>query len=257
MKLLLSPTGDEWILFALIFLALGCFVAAAELIRKKMQWSPEVTRKSVHIAVGVLIYFAPQLFTSGIPAMLLAITFTLSNLIAIRMGLLKGMHGTNRRSYGTVYYPLSFLILVILLWNTYSAIISIAIMILAELKVQAAEILTQTSESARDAMMAQGMIVDIEADEGTLEELLANSDAAEGALEANQVNNQLVGLQTNQMMRLQVINAASARLQASQYDEQVQKKLMTEAEADRFSTRKSKDNPLQGGGEGQGFVDFK
>ena len=131
MKLLLSPTGDEWILFALIFLALGCFVAAAELIRKKMQWSPEVTRKSVHIAVGVLIYFAPQLFTSGIPAMLLAITFTLSNLIAIRMGLLKGMHGTNRRSYGTVYYPLSFLILVILLWNTYSAIISIAIMILA------------------------------------------------------------------------------------------------------------------------------
>lgn len=128
---------------------------------------------------------------------------------------------------------------------------------LAELKVQAAEILTQTSESARDAMMAQGMIVDIEADEGTLEELLANSDAAEGALEANQVNNQLVGLQTNQMMRLQVINAASARLQASQYDEQVQKKLMTEAEADRFSTRKSKDNPLQGGGEGQGFVDFK
>jgi uncharacterized protein (TIGR00297 family) len=131
MKLLLPPTGEEWILFTLIFLALGCFVVAAELIRKKMQWSPEVTRKSVHIAVGVLIYFAPQLFTSGIPAMLLAIIFSLSNLIAIKMGLLKGMHGTNRRSYGTVYYPLSFLILVILLWNSYSAIISIAILILA------------------------------------------------------------------------------------------------------------------------------
>jgi P-type conjugative transfer protein TrbJ len=128
---------------------------------------------------------------------------------------------------------------------------------LAELKGQAAEILTQTSEAARDAMMAQGLIVDIETDEVTLEELLANSDTAEGALEASQVNNQLVALQTNQMMRLQVINAASARLQASQYDEQVQKKLMTEAESDRFNERKNKDNPLQGGGNGPGFVDFK
>ncbi|MCX6137705.1 MAG: DUF92 domain-containing protein [Ignavibacteriales bacterium] len=131
MKLILPPTGDEWLLFALIFLALGCFVGAAELIRKKMHWSAEVTRKTVHIAVGVLIYFAPQLFTSGIPAILLALVFSIVNMLAISLGLLKGMHGTNRRSYGTVYYPFSFFILVMLFWNTHAAIISIAILILA------------------------------------------------------------------------------------------------------------------------------
>ena len=40
------------------------------------------------------------------------------------------MHGTNRHSYGTVYYPLSFLILVLLCWETVPQFISISILVL-------------------------------------------------------------------------------------------------------------------------------
>jgi uncharacterized protein (TIGR00297 family) len=96
-----------------------------------LRWSPEVTRKLVHISTGVLIFFAPQLFNSGIPAILLAVIFIVVNFSAVWFGFLKGMHGTNRRSYGTVYYPLSFLILVVLCWNSFPQIISISILVLA------------------------------------------------------------------------------------------------------------------------------
>ena len=125
MHLLSAPTNSEWIYFISILFGLGTFVVAAELIRKALHWSPEVTRKLVHIATGVLIYFAPEVFHSGIPAILLASVFIIVNYAAIRFGLLKGMHGTNRRSYGTVFYPLSFLILVLLFWESMPQIISI------------------------------------------------------------------------------------------------------------------------------------
>lgn len=131
MHLFSPPDSSEWIKFLIVFFGLGTFVIVAELIRKALRWSPEVTRKLVHIATGVLICFAPRLFQSGIPAILLAIIFIVINFAAIRLGLLKGMHGTNRRSYGTVYYPLSFLILVLLCWDSFPQIISISILVLA------------------------------------------------------------------------------------------------------------------------------
>ena len=131
MHLFSPPDTSEWIKFLLVLFGLGTFVVVAELIRKALRWSPEVTRKLVHIATGILICFAPQLFQSGIPAILLAIIFIVVNYAAIRLGLLKGMHGTNRRSYGTVYYPLSFLILVLLFWDSFPQIITISILVLA------------------------------------------------------------------------------------------------------------------------------
>ncbi len=130
MHLLSPPTHSEWIYFGLLVFGLTTFIVVAELVRKALRWSPEVLRKLVHISTGVLIFFAPTIFNSGIPAILLAVIFITVNFTAIELGLLKGMHGTNRRSYGTVYYPLSFLILVLLCWDTIPQIISISILVL-------------------------------------------------------------------------------------------------------------------------------
>ena len=131
MNLFAAPTQIEWILFLSIFTALGFFIGLAELLRHAFNGSPEITRKLVHILTGVLIFFSPELFLSGVPALLLAVSFIVINFAAIQMGLLQGMHGTHRHSYGTVYYPLSFLILVLIFWDSESYIISISILILA------------------------------------------------------------------------------------------------------------------------------
>jgi uncharacterized protein (TIGR00297 family) len=131
MRLFLPPTSTEWITFGLIFCGLGLFIAVAEVLRSRFNGSPEITRKLVHIATGVLICFTPQLFVSGIPPMLLASAFMIINFTAVRMGLLKGIHGTNRVSFGTVYYPFSFFILILLSWEKAPAYLSISMLILA------------------------------------------------------------------------------------------------------------------------------
>jgi uncharacterized protein (TIGR00297 family) len=129
--LFLTPSFEEWYRFGLIFAALFAFVGAAEYIRKKGHVSAEVNRKLVHISVGVLIFFTPSLFESGIPPMALAIIFIIVNFVAIQLGLFQGMHDTGRKTYGTVLYPLSFLILILLCWNLDAKIISISMLTLA------------------------------------------------------------------------------------------------------------------------------
>lgn len=130
-ELLVPPTRDEWILLLVIGAGLSSFVAISEIIRKHFHRSAEVTRKLVHVSVGILIFFAPKLFQSAVIPLSLALCGAIVMMIAVRGGLLVGMHGTSRVSYGTVYYPLSFFFLIILFWNTYPEIISLSMLSLA------------------------------------------------------------------------------------------------------------------------------
>jgi uncharacterized protein (TIGR00297 family) len=131
MKLFLPPTSAEWAAFFAIFCGLGVFILAAEFLRSRFSGSPEITRKLVHIATGMLICFTPRFFVSGVPPMLLAASFMVINYAAIRAGILKGIHGTNRASFGTVYYPFSFFVLVLLSWDSAPYFLSISMLILA------------------------------------------------------------------------------------------------------------------------------
>ncbi|HLA69137.1 MAG TPA: DUF92 domain-containing protein [Bacteroidota bacterium] len=126
-----APTATEWYSFGFVLAGLASFIGAGELVRHVFRWPPEFTRKLVHISVGILIFFAPGIFTSAVPAMLLSVVFIIVNLLAIRFGFLKGMHDTNRPSYGTVYYPLAFLILVIVFWHRAPMILSLSILVMA------------------------------------------------------------------------------------------------------------------------------
>jgi uncharacterized protein (TIGR00297 family) len=125
-ELLTLPSPVEWV--RLIFVSGGLIlcVVGGELIRKHFHWSPEVTRKFVHISVGILIFFAPQLFETALIPLVLASLAVISMIIAVRKGMLVGMHGTSRFSYGTIFYPLSFFLLIILFWNRHPEIISLS-----------------------------------------------------------------------------------------------------------------------------------
>jgi uncharacterized protein (TIGR00297 family) len=131
LELLTLPTPMEWVRLVLVFAGLISCVAAGELIRKYFHWPPEVTRKFVHISVGILIFFAPMLFQSALIPLLLALVAILSMIVAVETGLLVGIHGTSRISYGTIFYPLSFFILIVFFWNRHPAIISLSMLGLA------------------------------------------------------------------------------------------------------------------------------
>ncbi|MBN2357060.1 DUF92 domain-containing protein [candidate division KSB1 bacterium] len=119
---------NNLILF-LFFIVL--LIGTAEILRRWMGGSQEFSRKFVHMATGILVALTPFFFISKWPMVILGLLFAIVDYVAIKMGWLKGMHHGRRRSYGTVFYPVSFVILVLLLWDQYRLILVCAMLIMA------------------------------------------------------------------------------------------------------------------------------
>lgn len=89
----------------------------AELTRRRFYLSSEFTRKFIHLAVGVFIFFAPQIFERKTPILVLSALFIIVDMLAYRRRWIAAVHGTARNSFGTVFYPLSLFLLTFLLWD--------------------------------------------------------------------------------------------------------------------------------------------
>ncbi len=121
----------DWFRTGLLFSVLLLIIILAELIRKHLAVSAEATRKSVHIITGWLIALTPLLLTSAMPLLIISGSFVVVNLIAIRKHWLPGINSSPQISYGTVFYPASFFILILLLWHNYKSVLITAMLILA------------------------------------------------------------------------------------------------------------------------------
>ncbi|MDA0987129.1 MAG: DUF92 domain-containing protein [Bacteroidetes bacterium] len=131
MKLFAEPTSFEWFIFFGLLFGILILLLVAEKLRKVYINSPEITRKLVHIGVGLIIFYSPKIFTSGIPPILLCAIFIVINTYALLKGKLKGIHGTQRFTFGTVYYPIAVIILLYSFWDNSPFIISTSILVLA------------------------------------------------------------------------------------------------------------------------------
>ena len=129
-ELFLAPTTKEWVRFFEILAGIALTMGVGEAIRHVFHWPPEFTRKLVHISVAVLVFFAPSLFNTAVPALILGVAFTLFAYVSIKLGLLKSLHSVARGAYGTVYYPLAFTALVLLFWNSHAEIVSLSMLAL-------------------------------------------------------------------------------------------------------------------------------
>ncbi|CUU09983.1 TIGR00297 family protein [Candidatus Kryptobacter tengchongensis] len=121
----------DWINAILLVLGIFGVIGVSEVLRKIFKFDPEVTRKVVHITVGVAVFPAPVIFKSIVPVVVIALFFIVVNFLSLRFKVFKGMDSIERQTYGTVYYPLAFLILVLVFWGRNPAIISISMLILA------------------------------------------------------------------------------------------------------------------------------
>ncbi|MCF7824705.1 MAG: DUF92 domain-containing protein [Candidatus Marinimicrobia bacterium] len=122
---------NEWIAFLCFFVIILSFIGMAEIARKVFALSPELSRKFVHVMVGVLVSFAPFFLKTSLPVILLGLIFAILNYVALKNDSLKGMHTTERVSYGTVYFPIAFLLLVLMFWERNIVIFIVAMLILA------------------------------------------------------------------------------------------------------------------------------
>ncbi len=122
---------SDWGLFLIFLAGITVFLGIATLLLKKLDVHPHVTRRLVHIFVGCLTCAAPFFIESKTPVLIIALLFAILNFIAIKLNLLKSIHETSRVSYGTVYFPIAFFILVCWFWDKDPAILLTAMLIMS------------------------------------------------------------------------------------------------------------------------------
>ena len=112
-----QPFNSEWWTFVIVFLAILFLVGISEITHQLKLWTSETNRKIVHIIVGLLVSITPLIFKTSTHPAILALIFVLLNGFAIASGSFDGIHSQERVSYGTVFFPLGFLITVLCFWN--------------------------------------------------------------------------------------------------------------------------------------------
>lgn len=129
-QLIQAPLSDWLWLFgftAIIFV----FITLAEMGQKKLHLSSEWTRKFVHIFTGILVSLTPFIFQKPAAPFWMGILFTLLNLISLKQESLAGMNKTERKSYGTVYFPIAFVVLVTTCWNAHQSVFILSMLTMA------------------------------------------------------------------------------------------------------------------------------
>ena len=86
----------------------------------------------------------------------------------------------------------------------------------ADYKNSVSRLSQETLDAANNAMEAQGLIADLAADSVALDGLMTASKTAQGQLSALQAANEISGLMTQNLMRLETIVASSAKAQATE-----------------------------------------
>jgi len=99
--------------FIYVFAAIGI----AEGLRKWRGYSVEFTRKFIHIAVGMWAYGSVLLFEHRTFAIIPPLAFVAINAFSYWQGTFKAMETGEKGQLGTIYFPISFVALVWLLWG--------------------------------------------------------------------------------------------------------------------------------------------
>lgn len=106
------------------YLFLFAVVLGGEILRRLLKRSPEFTRKCIHIGVGFWGFFAWPIVSKWL-VMIPPLSFVLINFASHHWHLIPAMESDDEKNLGTVYYPLSICILILLFWNADLKIIAV------------------------------------------------------------------------------------------------------------------------------------
>jgi len=134
-----APLPQDLPAFLLTLSLVLLFVLLAELLTRKFSISSLVVRKVIHLCMGVVIFFVPAYFHSGFYPALTAAVFLLFNGLNIRFkwfGSLLALPEDNNaqspavKSYGSLFFPLVFLLQVLFLWESHKWILQTSMLVM-------------------------------------------------------------------------------------------------------------------------------
>ena len=92
-------------------------LVAAELLgRFVFHGSTSFTRKFVHVGVGMWVIGTVLLFKNWQMAIIPPLTFIVINYVSYRRDIFKAIQSSDKRNLGTVYFPISFALVIALCW---------------------------------------------------------------------------------------------------------------------------------------------
>jgi phytol kinase len=109
--------NQDWVALILSFVYVFMMIGIAEGLRKWRSYSVDFTRKFIHIAVGMWAYGTVLLFERREFAIIPPIAFIVINAFSYWQGAFKAMETGEKGQLGTIYFPLSFSVIVWLLWD--------------------------------------------------------------------------------------------------------------------------------------------
>lgn len=102
-------SSHEWIALAAVIAGLVIILPLVRLLAIRTGASPEISRKTVHVCMGLACLTFPWIFKTPQPVWILAITastllFILRNIPALRYGIGHALHGVERLSCGEILF---------------------------------------------------------------------------------------------------------------------------------------------------------
>jgi phytol kinase len=108
---------NNWLGLIICTLYIFSIIGIAEGLRRWRGYTPDFTRKFIHIGVGMLSWFLHLLFDNPWPFVSACLAFMLLNYLDWRHGFFAAMASNNRSNLGTVYFPLAAAVTAIIFWD--------------------------------------------------------------------------------------------------------------------------------------------
>ena len=99
------------------FLYVIAVVGVAELVRHNLDLKKDFTRKFVHVAIGTFIIPTFLIFDSLYYALVPPVAFIIVNVLSYKFKILKAIEEDDGNNLGTMLFPISFCIVMIVFWN--------------------------------------------------------------------------------------------------------------------------------------------
>ena len=108
---------QDWLALIISYIYVFAMIGIGEGLRKWRGYSTEFTRKLIHISVGMWAFGTVLLFRHWYFAIISPLSFVLLNYISYRGEIFKSVETGEKGNLGTVYFPISFAIIICLLWE--------------------------------------------------------------------------------------------------------------------------------------------
>ncbi len=109
--------SNELYLFVFFLFSIIILLCISELTYYRNVKPNNLNRKIIHFLVGSSASITPHIFDKNYFPIILALIFLLINYISIKNNKLKSLEIDGINSYGTIYFPISYLFLTTFFWT--------------------------------------------------------------------------------------------------------------------------------------------